>query len=71
MASGGAPPSLPLNNKDNLPADKVVLPSADNDDEEEDEGDIIVMTQEASGPVTPHAFKGKGKQKQAGLRCDA
>ena len=62
MASGGAPPPSPHDNKGNLPAGKVVLPSAD---DEEEEGDTIVVAEEAPGPLTPQASKGKGKRKRA------
>ena len=62
MTSDSAPPTPPSNNnKGNLPADKVVLPNADN--EEEEECDIIMMTKVVFEPLTPQAFKGKGKRK--------
>ena len=59
-ASGGAPSPPPLHNhKGNLPADKIILPDVDN--EEEEEGDIIMMAQAAPGPLTPQASQGQGK----------
>ena len=59
-ASGSASPPSPLYNyKGNLLTDKIVLPDADN--EEEKEGDIIMMAQAASGPLTPQASQGQGK----------
>ena len=60
MASGGAPPPPPpYNTKGNLPTDKVMLPDAD--DDEEKEGDTIVVGKGAPEPLTPQASKGKGK----------
>ena len=60
MASSSAPPSsLFHNNKGNLLTDKIILPDAD--EKEKEKSDIIIMTKGAPEPLTPQAFKRKGK----------
>ncbi|KAA6407612.1 MAG: hypothetical protein FRX48_08450 [Lasallia pustulata] len=54
--------SSPPQQQGNLPTDKVVLPDAD---DEEEEGDTIVVANKAPGPLTPQASKGKGNRKRA------
>ncbi|KAA6414950.1 MAG: hypothetical protein FRX48_01701 [Lasallia pustulata] len=59
MTSGGAapPPPPPHNNKGNLPADKVVLPSAD-DEEEKGKGneDLAEMLEDVEAGANPGAL---------------
>ncbi|MCJ1405823.1 hypothetical protein MMC11_009053 [Xylographa trunciseda] len=61
MASGGAPPPPPPhNNKGKLPADKIWDPP----ESEEEEGDTIVVAEEAPRVTKPQAGKGKGPHKR-------